>query len=126
MCDLQSYLCGADLQIESKNGFGSIQRLREGLSHVDQSGVLRKQKFYDARRQIFVPFIAGSLAPFERRHHPSACAPSSLYAAQPTQLPTRVNALLQYNSDADAANAEIRKIEADLTSAKQRVRLPPV
>lgn len=37
------------------------------------------------------------------------------------QLPSRVNALLQYNSEADAANAEIRKIEADLTSAKQRL-----
>jgi hypothetical protein len=40
----------------------------------------------------------------------------------PPQLPTRVNALLQYASEADAANAEIRKIEADLTQAKQRVR----
>ena len=37
------------------------------------------------------------------------------------QLPTRVNALLQYATDADAANAEIRKIESDLTQAKQRV-----
>ena len=40
-----------------------------------------------------------------------------------SQLPTRVNALLQYSNEADAANAEIRKIEQDITQAKQRVRV---
>lgn len=54
----------------------------------------------------------------------TACIPPSSPPPfqTPPQLPTRVNALLQYASEADAANAEIRKIEADLTQAKQRVR----
>lgn len=35
------------------------------------------------------------------------------------QLPTRINALIQYESNPDAAQSELRRIKADLSSAKQ-------
>src|SRR5690348_14012384 len=36
-----------------------------------------------------------------------------------TQLPTRINALLNYESNADAAQTELRRIKSDLSQAKQ-------
>ncbi len=55
--------------------------------------------------------------------YPSPPAPVSrphifLY---PLQLPTRINALIQYETNADKAQSEIRRIMADLSTAKQRV-----
>jgi len=37
------------------------------------------------------------------------------------QLPTRINTLVQYESNADKAQTEIRRIMSDLATAKQRV-----
>ena len=37
-------------------------------------------------------------------------------------LPSRVSAILQYTSDAEQATAEIKRVDSDLVSAKQRVR----
>lgn len=37
------------------------------------------------------------------------------------QLPTRINTLVQYESNADKAQSEIRRIMSDLATAKQRV-----
>jgi hypothetical protein len=37
----------------------------------------------------------------------------------PLQLPTRINALVQYESNPDAAQSELRRIKSDLSSAKQ-------
>jgi hypothetical protein len=36
------------------------------------------------------------------------------------QLPTRINSVIQYANETEA-NAEIRRIESDLTTARQRV-----
>lgn len=36
-------------------------------------------------------------------------------------LPTRINTLLQHTGDADSANSELRKIEMDVTTARQRL-----
>jgi Vesicle transport v-SNARE protein N-terminus/Snare region anchored in the vesicle membrane C-terminus len=37
------------------------------------------------------------------------------------QLPMRLNGLMQYTTDSEAANGDIRRIEGDLTQAKQRL-----
>ena len=39
-----------------------------------------------------------------------------------SQLPTRISTILQYTTDAEQANAEIKRIDSDLIQAKQRVR----
>ena len=39
-----------------------------------------------------------------------------------TQLPARISTIMQYTSDAEQANAEIKRIDSDLITARQRVR----
>lgn len=37
-------------------------------------------------------------------------------------LPARISAILQYTSDAEQATSEIKRVDSDLITAKQRVR----
>lgn len=46
---------------------------------------------------------------------------SLLYIHFFLQLPTRINSLIQYETNADKAQSEIRRVNADLSTAKQRV-----